>query len=114
MESVNFKVVKPQITSKQFVKNSEGNYVLSYSLSHANIQNITRGPAGSPVPMQGKPPSAWSGMMNRLRGRKPQSNNSTKLTTVQNVMRQQRQLEKTVPMSNKTRVMNVLNTKPCA
>ena len=114
MESVNFKVVKPQITSKQFVKNSQGNYVLSYSLSHANIQNVTRGPAGSPVPMHGTAPSAWSSLMNQLRGRRSKSNNFTKLTTLQNVVRQQSKMEKRVPMSNKTRVMNVLNAKPCA
>lgn len=113
MESVNFKVVKPQITSKQFVKNSQGNYVLSYSLSHANIQNITRGPVSSAVPLEGVPSSYWSSMMNKLQSKKSKPNKS-RLTTVKNVVRQQRKLEKTVPMSNKTRVMNVLNTKPCA
>ena len=39
MTQLNYKVSKPVISEKPFVKNSHGNYVLSYSVSPAKIQN---------------------------------------------------------------------------
>lgn len=118
MDSVNFKVTKPQIVSKQFVKNSQGNYVLSYAVSNAKI-NGTNLP--KPMPSHGATPSAWKKLFNRMSQatkRKPVPTgappaNNTQYSTGRNVVRQQQQLQRTVPLTNKTRVMNVLNGKRC-
>jgi len=93
MESVNFKLVKPKITSKKFTKNAQGNYVLSYTLGHANIKNHSFTKSINPFkPIESIHPS-----------------NTTKLTTALKVVEEQKSLEKTVPMTNQTRVMNILN-----
>ena len=37
MNSVNFRLSPPRVTNKKFVKNANGNYVLSYSIGNAKI-----------------------------------------------------------------------------
>ena len=85
MDSLNFKISKPTITAKQFVKDTNGNYVLSYGISHAKLRNSN----------QAKPE-----MMNSM------------ITTVLN---KQKEAVKSiqVPLSHKPQVLKILNKNPC-
>ena len=79
MTQLNYKVAGPVITEKEFVKNKNGNYVLSYNVSPAKIN----------------------------KGRDSRIMSLSELTYEQ-VLK-----AKKLQISNKSQILNVLNSKPC-
>lgn len=90
MTNVHFRIKKPAITTKEFVKSASGNYVLKYEVANASINS-----------------NLGANTANRQ--------NLNKFTTIKDVLSRQTSLRRTssMPLTNKTKVMNVLNTKPC-
>jgi hypothetical protein len=101
MTNVRFKLRKPQIISKEFKKNAQGNYDLVYGLEGAHISNASPN-VQETVPL-------------------PNGKNYNMFTTIKSVIKQQQNLKRTSsqniqkiqPLTNTPKVMQILNTPPC-
>ena len=94
--SLNFTGRGPQITSKRFIQNPDGTFVLSYGLAHARLNMSRQAPI--PVPVRTPPPRSniqkhhWTS--NEYHETLRTRGNSQSIQTVTNISASNRTLQK--------------------